>query len=195
MPSDALRQCVDISAPSSDIAAYHGTRLGQGSEYASEDGHNNTSCAFIRERALKGFPMATSALHQEDAQFATKIKSSEISREPKLTRGESQSLLVEDASVHCFVRLDEKRVFFINVQSVMLLITCQVKRKNKDGSLASVQCRGGVDVVDAKCKAFFMQPTFKKWWHHMFYYLLDICIVNAHIEQCHTPHQTVLTQK
>ena len=29
----------------------------------------------------------------------------------------------------------------------------------------------------------------------MFYFLFDICIVNAHIVQCDTPHKTALTQK
>ena len=77
--------------------------------------------------------------------------------------------------------------------------------QNKDGSTASVPCpravkeynayMGGVDMADAKREVYSCSRRSKKWWHRMFYFLFDICIVNAHIVQCDTPHKTALTQK
>ena len=125
-------------------------------------------------------------------------------KKTSLKRGESKSELVEDSTVHCFVWQDKKAVSFINT---IFHVTdeCQVKRKNKDGSQALIPCpravkeynssMGGVDTADAKRKTYSCSRRSKKWWHRLFYFLLDICTVNAHIVQSETPHQTNLTQK
>ena len=121
-----------------------------------------------------------------------------------MKRGESKSELVEDSTVHCFVWQDKKAVSFINT---IFDVTdeCQVKRKNKDGSQSLILCpravkeynnsMGGVDIADAKRKAYSCSRRSKKWWHRLFYFLLNICIVNAHIIQSESPHQTNITQK
>ena len=80
-----------------------------------------------------------------------------------------------------------------------------MKRKNKDGSQSLVPCphadkeynnsMGVVDMADAKHKTYSCSRHSKKWWHRLFYFLLDICIVNGHVLQSESPHQFNLTQK
>ena len=125
-------------------------------------------------------------------------------KRPKLKRGENVSELVEGSEIQCFVWQDKKVVSFINTvydpteQS-------QVKRKNKDGSQALIPCpvavkqynmyMGGVDMADAKRKVYSCSRRSKKWWHRLFYFIVDVCIVNAHILQSETSHQGKMQQK
>ena len=125
-------------------------------------------------------------------------------KKSKLQRGERKSELVENSSVHCFVWQDKKAVCFINT-IFDPADEAQVKRRNKDGSQVLVPCpravkeynasMGGVDIADAKRKVYSCSRRSKKWWHRLFYFVVDVCVVNAHILQCDTPHQIILTQK
>ena len=122
----------------------------------------------------------------------------------KLDRGCSKSEVVEDGKVNCIVWQDKKLVYFIDTISDPPEVT-QVFRRNKDGSQAVVNCpvavktynagMGGVDLADAKRKVYSCSRKAKKWWHRLFYFVLDVCIVNAHVLQCETPHQPKMSQK
>lgn len=122
----------------------------------------------------------------------------------KLDRGESRSAVVENSNVNCIVWQDKKLVYFIDTISDPTKIT-QVLRRNKDGSQAVVDCplavksynagMGGVDLADAKRKVYTCSRKSKKWWPRLFYFILDVCIVNAYVLQCETPHQQKLSQK
>lgn len=71
----------------------------------------------------------------------------------------------------------------------------EVKRKNKDGTTVSVKCpqiivdynnyMGGVDHADRLRVAYGLNRRSKKWWHRIFWGLLDIAFVNAYIIHSH----------
>lgn len=98
----------------------------------------------------------------------------------------------------------KKAVSFINTISEPTEQT-KVKRRNKDGSQVMVRCpvavklynefMGGVDSADAKRKAYSCSRRSKKWWCRLFYFVLDVSIVNAHIIQSETNHQAKMDGK
>lgn len=69
--------------------------------------------------------------------------------------------------------------------------TTTVKRKMRDGSEMSVPCpkvvseynanMGGVDRFDQLRERYAIGRRFKKWWHRLMYFLIDMAIVNGHI--------------
>ena len=54
---------------------------------------------------------------------------------------------------------------------------------------------GGVDQADQKRKAYSCSRKSEKWWYRLFWFLLDISIVNAHILSTLTPGFRMLSQK
>ena len=124
-------------------------------------------------------------------------------KQVKLQRCEHVSKLTENSTVQCLVWKD-KDVYFINTISDPA-DKAQVKRKNKDGTQSLVDCptavkqyntcMGGVDLADFKRKIYSCSRKSAKWWHRLFYYCVDVCIVNAHILQGLSPHQQCMKQK
>lgn len=67
--------------------------------------------------------------------------------------------------------------------------TTHVQRKNKDGTRVNVSCptavkvynslMGGVDLFDQNRERYAVGRRSLKWWHRIFYFLLDLAIVNA----------------
>ena len=57
------------------------------------------------------------------------------------------------------------------------------------------QFMGGVDVADAKRKAYSCSRRSRKWWLGLFYFVIDVCVVNAHILHNETKHVAKLNQK
>ena len=78
-------------------------------------------------------------------------------------------------------------------------------RKNKDGSRSAVSCplavklynenMGGVDLSDSKRQVYTCSRKAKKWWHRLFYYFLDVGVVNAHVLETESPHCARRSQK
>ena len=99
---------------------------------------------------------------------------------------------------------DKKNIHFI--QNICKPdATDRVMRKNKDGSRSAVQCplsvklynqnMGGVDLADSKRKVYSCSQKSKKWWHRLFYFFLDVGIVNAHILETESAHCASRSQK
>lgn len=69
-----------------------------------------------------------------------------------------------------------------------------VTRKQKDGSVVELHCpevvkdynkyMGGVDHADRLRSCYGVSRRSKKWWHKLFWGLLDICFVNAYVVYC-----------
>lgn len=67
----------------------------------------------------------------------------------------------------------------------------QVNRKNKDGTIAKVTCpeaiknyntyMGGVDKADMYCALYGTSRKSKKWWHRIFFGLVDRSLCNAFV--------------
>lgn len=117
-----------------------------------------------------------------------------------LKRGDHCSQIVSPG-VQCFVWMDKKVAPFINTICNPSSLTT-VKRK-KDGSTANVSCplfvqlynkyMGGVDMSDQLRKAYRRRS--RKWWLPLFYFMVDISVVNSYILHCDTPHASKLTIK
>ena len=54
---------------------------------------------------------------------------------------------------------------------------------------------GGVDVADGKQQVYSCSCKSKKWWHQLFYFFLDVGVVNAHVLETQSPHCTRRSQK
>ena len=115
-----------------------------------------------------------------------------------LERGESMAREVLGDKVHCFVWCDKKPVAFVNTICDARDFAA-VRRKQSDGSTIVVQCpsavvlynnnMGGVDLADHRRKLYSSSRKSKvKWYMRLFYYLLDIAFVNAHILESESPN-------
>ena len=115
-----------------------------------------------------------------------------------LGRGQSLSKEVLQNNVHCFVWQDKKPVAFVNTISDSCDFAV-VRRKQSDGSTTLVRCpsavvlyntnMGGVDLADQKRKMYSASRKSKvKWYMRLFYYFLDIAVVNAHVLECESPN-------
>ena len=114
-----------------------------------------------------------------------------------LERGQSLSREVLGDKVHCFVWKDKKPVAFVNTICDVRDFAA-VRRKQSDGSIIVVECpsavvlynenMGGVDLADQKRKMYSASRKSKvKWYMRLFYYLLDVVVVNAHILESDSP--------
>ena len=103
---------------------------------------------------------------------------------------EYKAVLVENFMVECIAWQDKKTVKFINTISFSTEQS-EVKCKSKDGSNSMVACPSSVkkdnqymsdvDIAGAKRQAHSCSRKLVKWWHKLFYFVIDVCIVNAHI--------------
>ena len=99
---------------------------------------------------------------------------------------------------------DNKALAFINTVRPPDSFTT-VNRKNKDGTRRQVPCpesvksynkfMGGVDLADARRKTYTCSCRSKKWWHRIFYYLVDTAVVNSFILFNEGSHYAKRTQK
>ena len=120
-----------------------------------------------------------------------------------LKRGDHRSQIVSPG-VQCFMWMDKKVVPFINTICNPSSLTT-VKRKKKDGSTVNVSCplsvqlynkyMGGVDMADQLRKAYSCRRRSRKWWLPLFYFMVDISVVNSYILHRDTPHASKLTIK
>ena len=100
--------------------------------------------------------------------------------------------------------MDNKPVALINTITP-LEATTQVLRRNNDGTRSEVQCpesvkayskyMRGVDLFDARQKTYLCSRKSKKWWHRLFYFLVDGATANAYILYKETPGTKRFTQK
>ena len=100
--------------------------------------------------------------------------------------------------------MDKKVVPFIDTICNPSNLTT-VKRKKKDGSTVNVSCplsvqlynkyMGGVDMADQLRKAYSCRRRSRKWWLPLFYFMVDISMVNSYILHCDTPQASKLTIK
>lgn len=119
----------------------------------------------------------------------------------RLSVGEYQRALV--GSTEAIVWKDKRNVCFLN--NIYSERGTTVKRKQRDGSTMNVSCptcvkgynmhMGGVDQADQKRKSYSCSRKSEKWWCRIFWFLLDISVVNAHILSQLTPGFRQLSQK
>ena len=107
-----------------------------------------------------------------------------------MSRGDNMSSTVEGGRVECLVWKDNRCVPFINT-------ICPpgqgetVQRRAKDGTRQPVNCprlvklynqfMGGVDMADARRKNYTCSRRSRRWWLRLFYFLVDVSVVNSYI--------------
>ena len=118
-----------------------------------------------------------------------------------LKMGEHRRKMI--GAVEVVVWKDKKNVSFLN--NIYSQNETQVNRRQRDGSVVPVTSplcaagynmhMGGVDLADQKRKAYTCSRKSEKWWFRLFWFLVDISVVNAHILSVLTPGSKQLTQK
>ena len=108
----------------------------------------------------------------------------------RMSRGDCVSSQVLDGKVECLVWKDKKPIAFINTISDPESFTT-VAQKQSNGNRIDVTCplsvklynanMDGVDLADQKRKLYSCTRKSKKWYMRLFWYILDVAIVNAHI--------------
>lgn len=86
--------------------------------------------------------------------------------------------------------MDRKAVHFLTNYADPTVIA-GANRKNKDGTVEMIDCpllvrdynknMGFVDKLDMLKAIYELNRKSKKWWHRIFWYLLDISLVNSYI--------------
>ena len=144
-------------------------------------------------------------IHQTGMIATTRANRRQFPRQlRKVSQERRQAKSVKVGNVECFAWQDKKQVNFLNTITDPHQKTT-VKRKKKDGSSVNVDCpesvklynanMGGVDNADAKRKVYSCSRRSKKWWMCIFYFGLDVAVINAHIIQQDTPNCPKTTQK
>ena len=120
-----------------------------------------------------------------------------------LKRGEHISTVV-GGSVECIVWKDNKCVPFINTITQPGLHTT-VPRKQKDGRHQDVSCplpvklynqhMGGVDLADSRRKLYSCSRKLRRWWMRLFYFLVDVSVINSHVLTQESPQCFKLSLK
>ncbi|XP_048577744.1 piggyBac transposable element-derived protein 4-like [Nematostella vectensis] len=119
----------------------------------------------------------------------------------KLRRGES--IFRQKGNVVCTIWKDKKAVAFISTQCEAKGIET-VNRRQKDGSILKVDSlpvvtlynkfMGGVDKADQYRQYYEVTRHAQKWWRYLFWFGLDVAVVNAHILMNLAPNHPSLTQ-
>lgn len=120
-----------------------------------------------------------------------------------LKRGEHISTVIDNV-VECLVWKDNKCVPFINTISLPGTHT-QVSRKGKDGQRQDVSCpqtvklynqhMGGVDLADSRRKLYSCSRKSRRWWMRLFYFLVDVSVINSHVLTQESPQCFTITLK
>ena len=127
----------------------------------------------------------------------------ELAKTTLNARGEFKSVVV-DGNVSATIWKDKKCVHFLNTYYNFDVIL-SVKRKQLDGSVNDISCpacvkgynmnMGGVDLCDQKRKTLSCSRKSLKWYMRLFWFILDVCVVNAHILEQKSQHHPKRTQK
>lgn len=122
-------------------------------------------------------------------------------RVKQLRQGES--LFLRKGNLVVTVWKDKKPVYFLSTQSNPIGDE-QVDRRQRDGSIVQVPSvpvvksynnnMGGVDLNDQMRGYYMTGRKSKKWWRCLLWFLVDICIVNAHILEKLSRRHTNRTQ-
>lgn len=114
---------------------------------------------------------------------------SDFENEKTMSRGEFQFRCSEEGLVSMFWK-DRKGIYFLsNYHDVTDVMS--VGRRNKDGSREEITCpklvkdynenMGFVDKADMLKALYEVNRKSRKWWHRIFWYILDVTVVNAFI--------------
>ena len=106
----------------------------------------------------------------------------------EMSRGDFKT--AQCGKVQCIVWKDNRCVSLINTITDPQATTT-IMRRNKDGTRVAIPCpeavklyntyMGGVDLADQRRKTYSCSRKSNKWWHRLFFFLLDASVVNSYI--------------
>ena len=112
-----------------------------------------------------------------------------------MKRGDSICSVV-NGTVECILWKDNRTVSFINT-TAKPGISITVTRKEKNGTRTEVSClqsvklynqhMGGVDLADLRRKLYSCSRKSRRWWMRLFYFLVDVAVINSHILSWESP--------
>ncbi|XP_060863545.1 piggyBac transposable element-derived protein 3-like [Metopolophium dirhodum] len=115
----------------------------------------------------------------------------EMCTDKKMKRGEHDKKFLSDG-ISFFKWMDNKAVNFIS--NFHGSEVTSVNRKEKNGTSVSVTCptvvsdynsyMGGVDHADRLRALYDIDRKSRKWWHRLFFGLIDIMFVNSYVVYC-----------
>ena len=100
--------------------------------------------------------------------------------------------------------MDRKPVHFVSNADNPINLRSNVQRRQRDGSIVHFPCpttvvhynenMNGVDVADQLRTKYPTSRKSNKWWHSLFWFLFDLCIVNSFIIRKESPNHQELTR-
>lgn len=114
-----------------------------------------------------------------------------LAADKTLKRGDFDSR-VSDQGISYFKWKDNRSVFFLsNYHGTEI---CNVQRKQKDGSIMDIPAptivgdynshMGGVDKSDMLKSLYDRDRKAKKWWHRLFFGIIEIAMINSYVCYC-----------
>lgn len=111
-----------------------------------------------------------------------------MKKKHNLSRGE---FMFESRGVVSAVKWQDSKPVTLLTTALSPKVTTVVRRTNKDGSRTQVYCpkvvetynaiMGGVDRFDQRKERYTIGRRSVKWWHRIFFFLIDLAIVNSYI--------------
>jgi len=136
------------------------------------------------------------ALKEKSVHAAGTIRSNRVGlpimkNDKQMKRGETDHK-ISDTGLSYYKWKDNKAVHLLSNFHGTKMAT--VTRTNKDGSKCDIMCpetvkdynesMGGVDKADMLKSLYGIDRKAKKWWHRIFFHLIDVALVNAFVVYC-----------
>lgn len=110
-----------------------------------------------------------------------------LQADKSMERGDTDWSVSDDSL--CCLKWKDKRIVYLLTNFHDLCIEVEVNRKNKDGTVSKVSCPAAlqdynqhmnfVDKFDQRKGQYEIDRKSRKWWHRIFFHLLDCSVVNA----------------
>lgn len=115
-----------------------------------------------------------------------------LQADKSMKRGDTDWSVSDDGL--CCLKWKDKRTVYLLTNFHDPSNEVEVDRKNKDGTLSKVSCPAAlqdynhnmnfVDKFDQRKGQYEIDRKSRKWWHRIFFHLLDCCVVNAFLIHC-----------
>ena len=117
---------------------------------------------------------------------------------PKCVKDQGDAKVMQKGPLVATAWRDKKTIHLLSTADDPAAPAVQVERKRRDGTRNNVSCpmvvreynahMNGVDHADQLRSEHATYRTSKKWWHYVFWFLVDLAVANAFILFRESPH-------
>ena len=117
---------------------------------------------------------------------------------PKCVKDQGDAKVMQKGPLVATARRDKKTIHLLSTADDPAAPAVQVERKRRDGTRNNVSCpivvreynahMNGIDHADQLRSEHATYWTSKKWWHYVFWFLVDLAVANAFILFRELPH-------